>query len=176
MLRAWSTDVSLVRMQSDGMKPADARRNYTGVFNAVFRITKEEGFGALYHGYKPTLMRAIAMNVGMMASYDQVKETIEAYNGKNMTTNLLSSAAAGFFCAFLSLPPDMLKTRLQNAKPGTYRGVVHCASTILKNEGVVAFWRGFGAYYTRCAPHAMIILMTREQLIQAWDKYVTPRA
>ena len=67
-------DVALVRMQSDGMKPEAERRNYTNVFNAVRRIVSEEGFASLYWGYAPNLLRAIAMNVGMMMTYDEVKE------------------------------------------------------------------------------------------------------
>lgn len=34
---------------------------------------------------------------------------------------------------------------------------------VLRKEGVLAFWTGFGAYYTRCAPHAMIILLTLDE-------------
>ena len=168
-------DVSLVRMQADAMSPAAERRNYKGVVDAVTRIVKEEGFGALYHGYRPTLLRAIAMNVGMMASYDQVKETITSINGPGLSTNLASSAAAGFFCAFFSLPFDMMKTRLQNMKAlpdgkMPYKGLADCAVKIFKNEGFTAFWRGFGAFYSRCAPHAMIILVSREQIINMYNK------
>jgi solute carrier family 25 oxoglutarate transporter 11 len=168
-------DVSLVRMQADAMAPVGERRNYTGVGNAVTRIVREEGFGALYHGYRPTLLRAIAMNVGMMASFDQVKEFITGVNGKCLSTDLMSSAAAGFFCAFASLPFDMMKTRLQNMKalPSgqmPYDGLSDCAVKIFRNEGFTAFWRGFGAFYGRCAPHAMIILLSREQIMKAYDK------
>lgn len=53
-------DVALVRMQSDGLKPLAERRGYTGVFNAIFRIAKEEGPRVLWYGFPPTLMRAIA--------------------------------------------------------------------------------------------------------------------
>ena len=170
-------DVSLVRMQADAMQPANERRNYKGVVDAVTRITREEGFGALYHGFRPTLLRAIAMNVGMMASYDTVKETVTELNGKGTSTDLISSAAAGFFCAFFSLPFDMMKTRLQNMKQlpdgkMQYNGLLDCATQIFKNEGFFAFWRGFGAFYGRCAPHAMIILLSREQIIKAYDKFL----
>lgn len=168
-------DVALVRMQADGMKPVEERRNYTGVFNAVKRIISEEGFASLYWGYAPNLLRAIAMNVGMMATYDEVKEFCTSQMGSGLHTNLASAGAAGFFCAYFSLPFDLIKTRLQNMKPlpGTtqlpYNGVLDCASKILKNEGFFAFWRGFGAFYGRCAPHAMIILLTREQIMKAYD-------
>lgn len=169
-------DVALVRMQSDGLKVASERRGYTGVFNAVFRIIKEEGFFSLYHGYPPTLLRAIAMNVGMMMTYDQVKETVTDLNGDGLSTQLISSAGAGFACAFLSLPFDLMKTRLQNMKmdPVTkkmpYTGLANCFTTILRKEGVFSFWRGFGAFYSRCAPHAMIILMIRERLTNLYEQ------
>ena len=67
-------DVALVRMQADGLKPVAERRNYGGVVSAVTTILRQEGLSALFRGYPPTLLRAIAMNVGMMASHDQIKE------------------------------------------------------------------------------------------------------
>ena len=87
---------------------------------------------------------------------------------------MASAAAAGFFCAYFSLPFDLIKTRLQNMKPLPsgelpYNGVMDCSSKILKHEGFFAFWRGFGAFYGRCAPHAMIILLTREQIKNVYD-------
>lgn len=41
-------DVALVRMQSDSMKPANERRNYKHVIDALRRCAAEEGIGALY--------------------------------------------------------------------------------------------------------------------------------
>lgn len=41
-------DVALVRMQSDSMKPANERRNYKHVLDALRRCAAEEGVGALY--------------------------------------------------------------------------------------------------------------------------------
>jgi hypothetical protein len=69
-------DVALVRMQADSMRPPAERRGYSGVFNALARIAREEGVKRLWQGFEPTAARAIAMNVGMMASYDQVKMAI----------------------------------------------------------------------------------------------------
>ncbi len=69
-------DVSLVRMQADGMKPMAERRGYKNVFDALMRISREEGVLKLWRGFEPTAFRAVAMNVGMMASYDQAKQVI----------------------------------------------------------------------------------------------------
>jgi hypothetical protein len=75
-------DVSLVRMQADGMKPVAERRGYKNVFDALVRISREEGVGKLWRGFEPTAFRAVAMNVGMMASYDQAKQVITKVRGR----------------------------------------------------------------------------------------------
>jgi solute carrier family 25 (mitochondrial oxoglutarate transporter), member 11 len=170
-------DISLVRMQADSLKPAAERRNYKNVFDAIGRIAREEGVLNLWRGFEPTVLRAMAMNVGMMATYDIVKGAIASVNGENFTTNLMSSAVSGLACVTTSLPFDLIKTRLQNMKAmpdGTmpYKGVIDCASKILVNEGPLAFWTGFGAYYGRTAPHAMIILISLEQLNALYKQFL----
>ena len=52
-----------------------------------------------------------------------------------------------------------------------YTGLADCAATVLKKEGVLAFWTGFPAYHGRCAPHAMIILMSIEYITSAYRKF-----
>jgi solute carrier family 25 oxoglutarate transporter 11 len=66
-------DLALVRMQADSRLPKEEKRNYTSVFNAFSRITKEEGFAALWRGATPTVIRAVVLNLAMLASYDEVK-------------------------------------------------------------------------------------------------------
>jgi solute carrier family 25 oxoglutarate transporter 11 len=67
-------DVALVRMQSDSMKPEAERRHYKHVIDAMSRTAQEEGIGALWKGLYPNIGRGMAMNVGMLACYDQAKE------------------------------------------------------------------------------------------------------
>lgn len=45
-----------------------------------------------------------------------------------------------------------------------YRGLADCASKVLRKEGVLAFWTGFGPYFARLAPSSTIILITIEQI------------
>lgn len=59
--------------------------------------------------------RAVSMNVGMLATYDEAKERILKYNNRKKETTgdrLLASCIAGFNCSFLSLPFDNCKTKL----------------------------------------------------------------
>jgi solute carrier family 25 oxoglutarate transporter 11 len=114
-------DVALVRMQSDSMKEPSQRRGYKNVFNAISRVSAEEGFGKLYSGLAPNVMRGMAVNVGMLACYDQASELIahEIFHEHNpnpsLETQLLASVVAGFTAATFSLPFDLLKSRLRKS-------------------------------------------------------------
>jgi len=173
-------DIALVRLQSDSMAPVNERRNYKNVFDALIRTTKEEGFGALYKGLAPNILRGMSMNVGMLACYDQAKETVAKLlndpmeNGPALPTKLGSAGVAGFTAALFSLPFDVVKSRLMaqkiNIETGKmpYSGIGDCAVQIYKKEGAIGFFAGFSAYYGRCAPHAMIILLSIESITQAY--------
>ncbi len=168
-------DLSLVRMQADGTRPVNLRRNYQNVFDAIYRIAREEGFLTLWRGSAPMIARAMAMNVGMLATYDQAKQMITKVNGENFGTTLAASATAGFACAVTSLPFDLLKTRLMNMSvdPVTgknpYSGLVDCAVKMVRTDGAFSLWRGFWTYYGRCAPHAMLILIVQESLNSQYE-------
>jgi len=173
-------DIALVRLQSDSMAPVKERRNYKNVFDALIRTTKEEGFGALYKGLAPNILRGMSMNVGMLACYDQAKETVAKIlndpmeNGPALPTKLGSAAVAGFTAALFSLPFDVIKSRLMAQKIDIetgkmpYKGIGDCAVQIFKKEGPIGFFAGFSAYYSRCAPHAMIILLSIETITQTY--------
>ena len=116
------------------------------------------------------------MNVGTMACYDQAKEVVAKLlndpmtEGPSLPTRVGASATAGFTAALFSLPFDLIKSRLmaQKRDPLTgefpYKGVVDCTVKIAKGEGLRGFFSGFSAYYGRCAPHAMIILLSIESI------------
>ncbi|TSL28311.1 Mitochondrial 2-oxoglutarate/malate carrier protein [Bagarius yarrelli] len=63
-------EVALIRMTADG------RRGYTNVFNALIRITREEGVTTLWRGCVPTMARAVVVNAAQLASYSQSKQAL----------------------------------------------------------------------------------------------------
>ena len=154
-------DLALIRMQSDGLKPKAERANYKSVFDALGRIAKAEGIGAWFTGAYPTVVRAMALNFGQLTFFAESKTQLkQRFPDLSEGTNRFgASAIAGFFASFFSLPFDFIKTRLQKQSKGPdgkypYRGFVDCAGKVLKNEGPLRFYRGFGTYYVRIAPHA----------------------
>lgn len=45
-------------------------------------------------------------------------------------------------------PIDVIKTRLQLDRTGTYRGIIHCGNTVATSEGVRALWKGLTPFAT----------------------------
>lgn len=54
----------------------------------------------------------------------------------------LSGSLGGVVEACCLQPIDVIKTRLQLDRTGSYRGIIHCGTTIIRNEGVRAMWKG----------------------------------
>lgn len=156
-------DLALIRMQSDGMKPANMRANYSNVFHALRDITAKEGVLSLWIGCTPTVARAMALNFGQLAFFSETKSQLATWEHQGLhsmnsrTQVLTASALAGFFASFFSLPFDFIKTRMQkggNVVDGKKVGMVGTALKVAREEGVGRFYRGFGTYYIRIAPHA----------------------
>ncbi|KAK9818685.1 hypothetical protein WJX74_006010 [Apatococcus lobatus] len=159
-------DLSLVRMQSDSTLPVEKRRNYKGVGDALVRIVREEGVAGLFKGAGPTVVRAMALNMGMLASNDQAKEMLEAagFEAGSQTVILGSAIIAGFCASACSLPFDFVKTRIQKMEAGPdgkfpYAGPGDCALKTLRNEGFLKFYTGFPTYCVRIAPHVAFTLI-----------------
>ncbi|KAI1504786.1 mitochondrial carrier domain-containing protein [Biscogniauxia marginata] len=163
-------DLALIRMQSDGLKPVAQRQNYKSVVDAMTSIVRSEGITALWAGASPTVVRAMALNLGQLAFFSEAKAQLKTRTTwSTKTQTLTASAIAGFFASFLSLPFDFVKTRLQKQQRGPdgklpYRSMVDCFAKVARQEGLLRFYRGFGTYYVRIAPHAMVTLIVVDYL------------
>ncbi|CAI5471756.1 unnamed protein product [Closterium sp. Yama58-4] len=167
-------DLALIRMQADSVLPAAERRGYKNAIHALTRIAADEGVLALWKGAGPTVVRAMALNMGMLASYDQsmeyFKDTLQL---KEIPAVIGASAVSGFFASACSLPFDYVKTQIQKQKPGPdgklpYTSSMDCVLKTLKQGGPLKFYTGFATYCIRIAPHVMLtwIFLNQIQKIQ----------
>lgn len=53
---------------------------------------------------------------------------------------------------------------MMSDQTGTYRNAIHCAGTVLKQEGPFVFFRGFSMCFLRLWPHSVLSLLVFEQL------------
>eukprot|EP01147_Barroeca_monosierra_P010034 gene10034-2208_t len=166
-------EVALVRMSADGSRPIGERRGYTSVFNAIFRISREEGITTLWRGCAPTVARAMVVNAAQLATYTQAKEFIyRHWKLDGILLHFTASMVSGLATTAASMPVDILKTRIQNMRTvdgvAEFKSPVHVASHIIRNEGVLSLWRGFFPYYARLGPHTVLTFIILEQLNQLY--------
>ncbi|KAH6829819.1 Mitochondrial substrate carrier family protein [Perilla frutescens var. hirtella] len=163
-------DLALIRMQADATLPVAQRRNYSNAFQALHRICGEEGVLALWKGAGPTVVRAMALNMGMLASYEQSQEFFKNSVGLGETTTVVcASSVSGFFAAACSLPFDYVKTQIQKMQPDAegkypYTSSLDCVRKTLRNAGPLRFYTGFPVYCVRIAPHVMMTWIFLNQI------------
>ncbi|KAI7730812.1 hypothetical protein M8C21_027743 [Ambrosia artemisiifolia] len=73
---------------------------------------------------------------------EETKAVIPAY------VKAISGSLGGIVEASCLQPIDVIKTRLQLDRTGVYKGILHCGSTTVNNEGVRALWKGLTPFAT----------------------------
>lgn len=170
-------EVTLIRMTADGRLPLAQRRNYKNVFDALFRIIKEEGLLTLWRGAIPTVGRAMVVNAAQLASYSQAKQILldTGYFKENITLHFASSMISGIITTITSMPVDIAKTRIQNMKTidgkPEYTGALDVLGKVIRNEGPLALWKGFFPYYARLGPHTVLTFIFLEQMNKTYKTY-----
>jgi len=158
---AQPTDVVKVRMQASRGKAL-----YTGVFNAYAVIARTEGVKGLWKGLLPNVTRNSLVNCTELVSYDLIKEQILTREllSDSLPCHFVSGTGAGFVTTVIASPVDVVKTRFMNSTTGSYRGVVHCAIIMAKQEGFKAFYKGFTPSFARIASWNVLMFVGYEQL------------
>ena len=142
------------------------------MFDALSRVVREEGVLNLWRGSTPTVVRAMVVNMAHLATYDEAKDRICKATGRargDFGVQLAASSSSGLAIVVTSLPVDTVKTRMMNMRPlpdGSlpYSSALDCLVKTVRVEGVARLYSGFGAYFARCAPHAMCTLLFAEEL------------
>mmetsp|Transcript_11259 Transcript_11259/g.14065 ORF Transcript_11259/g.14065 Transcript_11259/m.14065 type:complete len:324 (+) Transcript_11259:161-1132(+) len=169
-------EVALVRMQADGRLPASEKRNYRGVFNALGRITRDEGVLTLWRGATPTVARAMVVNALQVGGYDIAKSKLKPFMDEGVQLHICSSLISGFVYSAATLPLDTAKTRMQTQTPLSdgslkYTSIVQTITTITRSEGVLSLWNGFAPYFARCGGHTVTMFLFLEQYKKLADHY-----
>ncbi|KAK8762169.1 hypothetical protein V5799_026560 [Amblyomma americanum] len=171
-------EISLIRMTADGRLPPAERRNYKNVFDALIRMTKEEGVLTLWRGCVPTIGRAMVVNAAQLASYSQAKQLLlnSGYFRDNIMCHFAASMISGLITTAASMPVDIAKTRIQNMKTidgkPEYRGAIDVLTKVVRNEGFFSLWKGFTPYYARLGPHTVLTFIFLEQMNKFYYRVV----
>jgi solute carrier family 25 citrate transporter 1 len=173
------TDVVKTRLQLDR---AGAGAAYRGMAHCGATVARVEGAAALWKGLTPFathLTLKYALRQGSNASLQS--RLRDPATGELSTAALLASGlGAGVAEALLVVTPfEVVKIRLQQQrgglgpdhKPPRYRGAVHCAVTVIREEGLRGLWAGAAPTVLRNGTNQAAMFACKSKLDAAlWGK------
>ncbi|XP_033226845.1 mitochondrial uncoupling protein Bmcp [Belonocnema kinseyi] len=161
------TDVVKVRMQTG----AETNLTLFGCFRDVYH---NEGVRGLWRGVGPTAQRAAVIAAVELPIYDFSKNRLIYILGDSVSNHFVSSFIASMGSAVASTPIDVVRTRLMNQRrvrttcgqlpSHIYSGSMDCFLQTIKNEGMMALYKGFIPTWFRMGPWNIIFFITYEQL------------
>ncbi|KAH8257486.1 hypothetical protein KR038_010598 [Drosophila bunnanda] len=155
-------DLVKTRMQLSGTLGVPEYKNSWDVLSRVF---KGEGMVALYNGLGAGLLRQATYTTSKMGLYQmEVDWYRKSYDTEpSLVGGMAMGIVAGGFGAMFGTPADvamirmMADNRLPSSERRNYKNVADAFMRIVKDEGVLALWRG-------CLPtvgRAMIVNMVQ---------------
>lgn len=142
----------LLQVQAEAVQRGEAPK-YSGFTDCLRKVYRSGGVASLYRGWEATLLRDVPGSVAYFGVYELAKRSLTPADGKASPAAVLCAGGlAGVGNWVVSLPPDIIKSRIQTAPEGTYRGFAHAARVLVRDEGVGAFYKGVGPAMVRAFP------------------------
>lgn len=134
----------------------------------IMRIVHQEGIlGGLYAGFAPNLTRNMIVGSSELVAYYQTKHyLIETMDHEDtIGTHIMASAVAGLTAAVLGSPMDAVASRVMQADV-VAAGISWPAYSLrmAKEEGFMAFYKGFGFNWARLTGFNLALFVSFEQI------------
>ncbi|KIW94327.1 uncharacterized protein Z519_05643 [Cladophialophora bantiana CBS 173.52] len=158
-------DVVKTRIQLD---PATYNNGMIGGFR---KVIQNEGAGALLTGVGPTFAGYFLQGAFKFGGYEFFKQQsinllgYETASNNRTAVYLASSAAAEFFADIALCPLEATRIRLVS-EPTFASGLIGGFGKILRNEGVMAFYSGFGPILFKQVPYTMAKFVVYEKVAE----------
>eukprot|EP01064_Diplonema_japonicum_P009636 TRINITY_DN17112_c0_g1_i1.p1 TRINITY_DN17112_c0_g1~~TRINITY_DN17112_c0_g1_i1.p1 ORF type:complete len:313 (+),score=72.54 TRINITY_DN17112_c0_g1_i1:53-940(+) len=169
-------DVIKERLQ---VQDINVKGRYTGSWDAIKTVSRNEGLGGLYKGYLSTLGSFGPFSAFYFVFYEQLKNLFLAENSASRTVSftqgLFCGGTASALAAAVTNPLDMVKLRLQVQRSVLssgvstqfsyhYRSLPSGLASIVRDEGVRALWKGVGARILFAGPQAALTMSIFEAI------------
>jgi solute carrier family 25 phosphate transporter 3 len=158
-------DVVKTRIQLD---PVTYNR---GLVGGIRQVIRNEGAGALLTGLGPTFAGYFLQGAFKFGGYEFFKQqSINAIGYDNARNNRIavycvSSAAAEFFADIALCPLEATRIRLVS-QPTFATGLVSGFTKIARQEGIGAFYSGFGPILFKQVPYTMSKFVVYEKVAE----------
>lgn len=150
-------DTIKTRMQILGSCPIKS----VGLRQALQSILKTEGPAGLYRGIGAMGLGAGPAHAVYFSVYEMCKKAFSGGNPNNTAAHAVSGVFATVASDAVFTPMDMMKQRLQLSS-SPYKGVLDCFRTVVREEGLRAFYASYRTTVLMNAPFTAVHFATYE--------------
>jgi len=144
-----------------------SREVYPTISLAFSKIYQTEGIGGLYSGLCPTLIGMIPYSTCYFFMYDTIKTSYCRLHKKSSLSRpelVLIGALSGLTASTISFPLEVARKRLM---VGALKGkcppnMIAALSEVIKEDGLLGLYRGWGASCLKVMPNSGITWMFYE--------------
>ncbi|GIY41772.1 phosphate carrier protein, mitochondrial [Caerostris darwini] len=153
---------------------------YKSIFNGFSVTIKEDGMRGLGKGWAPTAIGYSLQGLGKFGFYEVFKNIYSGILGEELSYTwrtslyLAASASAEFFADIALCPLEAAKVRIQT-QPGCSPYLRKVFPQILRDEGVMGFYKGLAPLWMRQIPYTMMKFACFERTVEAIYKHVVPK-
>ncbi|XP_052898721.1 mitochondrial thiamine pyrophosphate carrier-like [Anopheles moucheti] len=151
-------DVLKIRfqLQVEPLSEQHVTSKYRTIAQSTRLVYREEGLRAFWKGHNPAQVLSIIYGVAQFSSYERFNHllrTVDTFERHQSGRNFVCGALSGTFATVITLPLDVVRTRLISQDPGRgYRSSVQGLKLIYTYEGVRGLYRGLGPSVLQIAP------------------------
>lgn len=119
-------------------------------------MIQESGWMGLYDGLTAGVLRQVFYATTRFGLFETFRDMLHEYRGHtDFASRVLVGAATGGIAAYVSCPMEVCVVRMSNDSSlpvgdrRNYKNVLDTATRIVKEEGVMTFWRGSNPFVMR---------------------------
>lgn len=150
-----------------------ANPKYKGFLHGTRMIVMEYGFGGIYQGLMPTVLKQASNQAIRFSVMTTLKDW---YKGGNKDASVpkffigIFGACAGAVSVFGNTPIDVVKTRMQGLEASKYKNSIDCIIQIWKNEGPGAFYKGTVPRLSRVCLDVAITFVIYDSFMEMFNR------
>lgn len=147
---------------------------YANAAVALRETIRADGLRGLYSGWAATLSRDVPWNALSFMFHGLGKQAFRAvqHRAPRNDENLAIAGVAGAMAALVTMPIDVVKTRLMTQAAGTarYSGIFNTLTTIIREEGAMTLMKGVVPRICFLAPLAGVTFSVYEGVVKVIRK------